>query len=136
MEIVVSQQEGRIPITVLGLSERLDGSNYTQLIARAQEEYIAGARDFLLDLSEVTYMSSAGLIALHVIAMLTLYGVVPEEESGWESFRALGRDVKGGYQPHLKLLSPQPKVEKVLNMSGMDQYLQIFTDLQAAVDAF
>lgn len=136
MEIVVSQRQGRAPITVLQPSERVDGSNHTELIARAQEEYTAGARDFLLDLGEVTYMSSAGLIALHVIALLTLHGIVPGEESGWEAFRALGRDVKGGYQPHLKLLNPQPKVEKVLSVSGMDQYLQVFTDLQAALDAF
>ena len=47
-------KRAEFPITVLGLSERLDGSNYTQLITRAQEEYTAGARDFLLDLGEVT----------------------------------------------------------------------------------
>jgi anti-anti-sigma regulatory factor len=89
-----------------------------------------------LDLEQVSYLSSAGLVALHKITMMTLYGIVPEEESGWEAFRAIGRDAKGGFQPHLKLLNPQPRVEKVLSMSGMDQFLQVFTDAQAALEAF
>ena len=31
---------------------------------------LAGARDFLLDLSDLTYISSAGLVALHSVALL------------------------------------------------------------------
>jgi len=136
MEIVVSQQQARVPITVLQPYDRIDGSNYAELIGRAQDEYERGARNFLLDLGQVSYMSSAGLVALHKIAMLTLYGILPEEESGWEAFRAIERDAKAGFQPHLKLLNPQPRVEKVLSMSGMDQFLQVFADAQAALGAF
>jgi anti-anti-sigma regulatory factor len=136
VEIAVSQQQARVLITVLQPYDRIDGSNYTELIARAQDEYESGARNFLLDLAQVSYMSSAGLVALHKIAMITVYGILPEEESGWEAFRAIERDAKAGFQPHLKLLSPQPRVEKVLSMSGMDQFLQVFTDAQAALEAF
>jgi anti-anti-sigma regulatory factor len=136
MGIVVTQRQGRVPVTVLQPSDRIDGSNYTEIVARAQEEYAAGGRCFLVDLSQVSYVSSAALVALHKIALLTLHGILPDEESGWEAFRAIERDAQGGYQPYLKLLKPQPRVESVLSMSGMDQYLQVFTDEQDAIGAF
>jgi anti-anti-sigma regulatory factor len=97
MEIMVSQQQARVLITVLQPYDRIDGSNYAELIVRAQDEYERGARNFLLDLGQVSYMSSAGLVALHKIAMLTLYGILPEEESGWEAFRAIERDAKAAF---------------------------------------
>jgi anti-anti-sigma regulatory factor len=136
MEIGVSQMRGKVPVTVLRPTERIDGTNYNLLIAKAQEAYLSGARDFLLDLSDVTYVSSAGLVALHSIVMLTRFGVLPEEESGWESFRAIDRNSAAGYQPHVKLLNPQARVDKVLSISGMNQFLEIFTDLDEAISAF
>jgi anti-anti-sigma regulatory factor len=136
MEIGVVQKEGRVGVTVLQPKSRVDGSNYTELIAAAQEQYRGGARNFLLDLSAVDYISSAGLVAMHNIAMLARFGALPDEESGWESFRAIGREAEGGYQSNVKLLSPQPRVQKVLGMSGMDQFLEVFDDLDAAVGAF
>ena len=136
MDIAMYELQGRVPVTILQPQGDVDGRTYQELIARAQDEYERGARNFLLDLGQVSYMSSAGLVALHKIAMLTLYGILPEEESGWEAFRAIERDAKAGFQPHLKLLNPQPRVEKVLSMSGMDQFLQVFADAQAALGAF
>jgi anti-anti-sigma regulatory factor len=121
---------------VLQPKGRIDGSNYQEVIAAARSAYQAGARDFLLDLSAVDYISSAGLVAMHTVAMFTRLGLLPEEENGWEAFRAIDREKQGGPQPHLKLLGPQPRVEKVLTMAGMDQYLEVFTDLETAVNAF
>jgi len=136
MEIGVEQKQGRVAVTVLKPLERVDGSNYNELIAAAENEYRSGARRFLLDLSQVPYMSSAGLVAMHAIVMLARHGILPDEESGWEAFRALGRDAESGFQPYVKLLGPQPRVQKVLDMSGMDQFLEVFEDLDAAVGAF
>lgn len=136
MEIGVVQKEGRAGVTVLQPKGRVDGSNYTELVVAAQEQYRGGARNFLLDLSDVDYISSAGLVAMHNIVMLARFGILPNDESGWESFRAIGRDVESGYQPNVKLLNPQPRVQKVLSMSGMDQFLEVFEDLDAAVAAF
>ena len=136
MEIEVSTMQGRVPVAVLLPKGRIDGSNYQELIAAAQAAYVDGARAFLLDLFEVNYISSAALVAIHTIVVLTSRGVLPDEESGWEAFRAIERDAQAGYQAQLKLLNPQPPVEKVLHIAGMDQFLQVFTDLQTALDAF
>ena len=61
MEISVSQQQGNVPVTVIKVDGQLDGQSYQDLIAKARELYDAGARDFLLDFSDLTYISSAGL---------------------------------------------------------------------------
>ncbi len=46
------------------------------------------------------------------------------------------RDRESGMQPHFKLLSPQPRVEKILEMVGFDRFLEIHTDLETAVASF
>jgi anti-anti-sigma factor len=70
MEITVSQAQGRVPVTILRVTGQLDGQNYQKLIARAREVYEAGAQDLLFDLGDLTYISSAGLVSLHAIALL------------------------------------------------------------------
>ena len=70
MQISFSKQEGRVPVTIMKLMGNLDASNYTDVIAKAQDAYDEGARDLLIDLSEVPYVSSAGLMSLHSVALI------------------------------------------------------------------
>jgi anti-anti-sigma regulatory factor len=136
MEITVTQAQGRVPVTVLQPHGDLDASNFRDLIAKAKDAHEADAGDILLDLSDTPYMSSSGLVALHSIAT-TLRGEAPPDlESGWGAFRSIGRDRDLGLQQHFKLLSPQPNVEKVLEMAGFKQYLEVYTDLETAVASF
>jgi anti-anti-sigma regulatory factor len=136
MNLNVSQMQGRVPVTVMDLHGDVDGSNYTDLIARGQEIAKSGARNILLDLSDVRYMSSAGLLALHSIAMMARGQQPPDPESGWEAFRAMSRDQSGGDQKNVKLLNPQARVRKVLETAGFDRFFEIHTDLTTAVASF
>ena len=83
MNISVSQAQGKVPVTVIKLDGQLDGQNFQELITKVQELHSAGGRDFLLDLSDLTYISSAGLVALHSVALLTRGEEVPDVEGGW-----------------------------------------------------
>jgi anti-anti-sigma regulatory factor len=136
MDIAVSQAQGNVPVTILHVSGTVDGSNYQELIAGAQKEYNGGARDILLDLGGVTYISSACIVALQSIAALVRGEELPDLESGWGAFRAVDRDRETGLQAHFKLLNPQPRVENVINMVGFTQFLEIHTDLDKAVASF
>jgi anti-anti-sigma regulatory factor len=136
MEITAYQAQGKVPVTVLQPHGDLDASTYKDLIAKAKEAYDAGARDILLDLSHTPYLSSSGLVALHSIAMMLRGEKPPDPESGWGAFRSIARDRDRGLQQHFKLLSPQPKVDNVLEMAGFTQYLEVFTDLETAVASF
>lgn len=136
MDISVSQMQGNVPITVVKLDGQLDGQNYQELIAKARELYNAGARDFLLDLSDLTYISSAGLVAFHSIALLVKGEELPDTEHGWSAYRSMGRTSSAGPQPHIKLLNPRQEIRNVLEMVGFINVFQIFTDLDEAVKSF
>jgi anti-anti-sigma factor len=136
MNISVSQAQGRVPVTVIKLDGQLDGQNFQDLIAKAQELHSAGTRDFLLDLSDLTYVSSAGLVALHSVALLARGEEVPDMERGWAAYRSMGRSSEAGIQKHVKLLNPRSEIMGVLDMVGFSSLFEIFTDREEAVKSF
>ena len=136
MDISVSQAQGNVPVTVLKLNGQLDGQNYQDLIVKAQELYKAGTRNLLLDLSDVTYISSAGLVALHSIALMLRGEEIPDTEGGWSAYRSMGRSSEAGLQRHIKLLNPREEVKSVLEMVGFDRVFEMYTDLDQAVNSF
>jgi anti-anti-sigma regulatory factor len=136
MDISVSQAQGEVPVTVLKLDGQLDGQNYQDLIAKAQELHKAGSRDMLLDLSDLSYISSAGLVALHSIALLLRGEELPDTEGGWSAYRSMGRSSEAGIQRHIKLLNPREEVKGVLEMVGFDRVFEMHTDLDQAVQSF
>jgi len=121
---------------VIKLDGQLDGQSYQDLIVKAQELYKAGARDFLLDLSQLTYISSAGLVALHSIALLAKGEELPNPEQGWSTYRSMGRTSSTGMQTHIKLLNPREEIRNVLDMVGFGDVFQIFTNPDEAVKSF
>jgi anti-anti-sigma regulatory factor len=136
MDISIEQVQGQTPVSILKVQGDLDGSNYQVLISKAKEIYQAGARHLVLDLSNVNYMSSAGLVALHTIAKLLQGAPLPDPEAGWEAFHAIERDQAAGLHAQLKLLNPQAKVDQTLELTGMKDFFEIFTDRQAAIASF
>lgn len=136
MEIGVEQVQDKSGVTILNLKGDLDGSNYQALINKAREVQQAGTARLLLDFSQVGYMSSAGLVALHTIAKLLQGAPLPDPEAGWEAFHAIERDQAAGLHAQLKLLNPQAKVDLTLELTGMRDFFEIFTDRQAAIASF
>jgi anti-anti-sigma regulatory factor len=136
MEITVSTQQGRVPVTIVKPHGDLDASNYTELVERVESLIKDGAQDFIMDLSDVPYMSSAGLVALHSVA-ITLRGEKPvNPESGWSALKSVDRSRGSGVQEHIKLLSPQANVAGIFDKAGFTQFFEVFTDVQKAVASF
>lgn len=136
MHISVSQMQGNVPVTVVKVDGQLDGQSYQELIAKAQELYQAGTRDFVLDLSDLSYISSAGLVALHSIALLAKGEEIPDPEHGWAAYRSMGRTSTDGLQGHVKLVNPREQVKSVLDMVGFTSVFEIHPDLDTAVKSF
>jgi anti-anti-sigma factor len=136
MQISFSKQEGRVPVTIMQLDGNVDASNYTDVIAKAQESYAEGVRDLLIDLSKVPYMSSAGLMSLHAVVLIFAGKSVQSKETNRPSFRSINpqRDSEG--LQHVKLLSPQIAVEQVLDVVGLKQFFSIHNNLEKAVQSF
>ena len=136
MEITVSQEQGRISISVIKISGQLDGQTYESLIAKAREVVESGIRNILLDLGDLVYISSAGLVSLHMISLMTRGEDLPDPEQGWSALKSMDRSRDGGLQKNLKLLNPRPEVTSVLDMVGFSAFFEVFTDKQKAIDSF
>jgi anti-anti-sigma factor len=137
MNIQIENVQGRVPVAILHLQGDLDGSNYREVIARAQALFDAGARDLIVDLGATPYMSSSGVVALHTIALRFRGAEVPDPETdGWRALKAVGSAEESGVQQHVKLLNPQPRVAGVLDQVGLKSFFEVFTDQAAAVASF
>ena len=136
MNITAEQHTARVPVTILRLQGDLDGSNYLDLVAATKTAQQNGAKHLLLDLTGVPYMSSAGLVALHSAVQLLRGEQPPDPEAGWSALKSVALDKSAGAQQWVKLLNPQPRVTRTLEMSGMNVFFDIFTDEAAALASF
>lgn len=131
MEISVSIEQAKEPVAVMAIEGDIDASNFLDLVAKAQEIYKNPARNLLIDLSEVPYISSAGLVAIHRIALL--YGGVPQEVAA-----NTGRDstLSSSARKRVKLMNPRPTVEHILETTGLKVFFHVFHDLESALASF
>ncbi len=136
MELTVSRQQGRVPVTVIQPHGEVDASNYTDLIKKIEELFKGGVKDFLIDLSDVPFMSSAGLVALHSIAILLRGDKPVNPQAGWAALKSIDRTRESGMQKHVKLVNLQPHVAETFDKAGFTQFFEIYSDLKKAVDSF
>lgn len=129
MEITTSQANGRFPVTIFHLKGDL--MDEEPLYSQAAHAIAAGQQHILLDLSQVPYISSAGLRAIHQIFQL-LQDNDPEDRD------VMKRGIMAGTysSPYLKLLNPSKHAAKALSLAGYDMFLEIHKNRQTAVDAF
>lgn len=128
-------------ITVLQLEGILDSTNYQSLIDEAHKAYTASTRTLLLDLSNLTFISSAGLGALHQVALLFRGEKQAEKSETWDDYRwtAFSASDPGyhrGSNQNVKLLSPTREVRGVLDLIGFSSLFEIYTDYDQAVASF
>jgi anti-anti-sigma regulatory factor len=136
MNISTSTQQGNVPVTVLHLEGSLDASNYTEVIKKAQGAFDGGARNLVIDLGRVAYISSAGLMSLHTVSLIFAGQSLQQNNSGRPTFRSLDPNRDQAARQRVKLLNPQPPVEQVLETVGLKEFFATFTDLDAAVKSF
>jgi anti-anti-sigma regulatory factor len=133
----VEEAEGRVPITVMSLDGELDASNFEAFMKDVQSLYDAGTRSLLLDLSNLTFLASSGLVALHSVVLI-MRGSPPDDlESGWGAFHSLSNEVSSGAtQTDVQLAAPQAAVARVLQRAGIDRLFPIHPDRATAIAAF
>ena len=136
MDLHVTTYQGRTIITVLRLSGKLDATSYLDLIDKGKYLFSQGARQMVLDMSGLSYISSAGLTALHALAVLLRGGTPADPEAGWSALHAAADDMDDAVQQHLNLLNPQPQVLKTLERVKFTTFLDIYTTLDDAIGAF
>ena len=132
MEIIISEVQTGVPVEVFRLNGEFDANSARAFDEEARKAVQGGAQDVLLDLAKVDFMSSAGIRSISM-----LYNELCLDCS--ESERAaINKGIRDGtYKaPHLKLLKPSKRVSMVLQMAGLDMFLEIFDDERKALASF
>ena len=132
MDVTVTQEQAKVPVTVFHVSGQLNVSTYEALQQRARQAYAAGARDLVIDLSRTTYISSAGIRSISAIFRMV------RSSSPAESPEVMEKGLKEGTfkSPHLKLSGATGSVAEVLKLAGVDMFLEIHENIQDALASF
>lgn len=129
MEVTTWHEISDKPVTVLQVKGDLTANDPLESHARAA--FADGARDMVLDLSHVPYISSAGLRAIHAIYMLLRSADANDEQNAARSI------ARGTYKsPHLKLVKPSKNGLKALTTAGYDIFLEMHNSVPDAVASF
>jgi anti-anti-sigma factor len=110
----ISQAQGRIPVTVFHLQERINLGNFAELEETAKEAYTNGMRDLVLDLGQTVSLTSIGIRAIVIIHKL------------------LSTDGAN----HLRIANPAPYIREMLDISGVTQYIELYHSVDEAVASF
>lgn len=134
MEIKVSTENGRVPVTVVHVDGNIDAETSDAFKAKTDELIKNGARHILIDLAHVPFVSSAGLRVFHIM-FNSLRSLHPDTNLN-------DADVKKGIvdgtykSPHLKLLNLSKETATTFKISGFDMYIETYTDMKTAIASF
>jgi anti-anti-sigma regulatory factor len=130
----ITTERATAGVAVIALDGELDGSNFDQVIDAGRAAHAAGARRVVLDLSNVTYMGSSGLVAIHSIALLLAGQEPTSPEDGWQAIHDINQSVGDG-DAGVLLAGPQGSVQRVLDRSGMAELFPVHLDRDSALAA-
>jgi len=134
MEVKVSIENGRIPVTVMYVDGNIDASTYQIFKSKAEEVIEGGAHHILVDLAHAPFISSAGLRALNDI-FNKLRTLNPDTNLSEDEVK---KGISAGTykSPHLKLLNLSENTRTSFEMSGFDMFLETYTDRDKAIASF
>ncbi len=121
---------------LLVLKGPLDGNTYDTLINIGEALLSLKANCLIVDMSEVSILTTSGLLAINNLARIMNGQSSLDTGHGWAALHQMETDFQAGLQSHVKLLCPQPQILKHLTQSGMSQLCAIFDDIDAALKPF
>lgn len=137
LQTTVEHADGQVPVEVLTLAGELDASSFEGVIATVRDIYASGGRHLVMDLSDLTFIASSGLVALHASLRLMRGEEPPDPEFGWAAMRAVTDEVSGGSaESNIRLSGTQDAIQKVLDRTGLAALFPTYPDRAAAIAAF
>ena len=112
--VQISQAQGRVPVTIFRLQDRVNLGNFAELEETAKEAHDNGMRDMVMDLGQTVSLTSIGIRAIVII------------------HKMLSTDGK----KHLKIANPAQYIREMLDISGVTQYIEIYNTVDEAVASF
>lgn len=112
--VQTSQANGRVPVTVFHIQDRVNLGNDKELEQAAADAHANGMHDLVIDLSQTPSLTSIGIRSLAVI------------------FKMLGAD--GG--KHLKLAGAIEPIREMLKIAGISEFIEMYDTVDSAVASF
>lgn len=112
--IQIAQRQGRVPVTIFQLLDRIHLGNFAELEKIAKDAYASGTRDLVIDLSQVESLTSIGVRALVIV------------------HKMLSTDKAN----HLKLAGVSTSMRDVLEIAGITQFIEAYDTVEEAVASF
>ncbi|NJD28980.1 MAG: STAS domain-containing protein [Chloroflexi bacterium] len=134
MTIDVERVEGNPSVAVVSLDGELDASNYERAIEAVRTAYAGGARGLVFDLSNLGFMASSGLFALHSALRIMRGDTPPDPEGGWGALHEMAAD-HDATAANVRLASPQEPISRVLERTGMSRLFGIDESRDEAIAA-
>lgn len=132
MEITITTENAKFPVTVMHVDGDIDSAAYQAFQSKAEELISDGARHILVDLANAPYISSAGLRAFHSIfnQLRSLHKDVDDE--------ALRKSMSAGTykSPYLKVVNLSNEAKEVFELGGFDTYIEVHEDAKKAIASF
>ena len=125
-------------INIVAIIQLHGAMNGKRLVAEAQKLYDAGTRSLVLDMTGLTFISSAGLSALHHIALMYRGEAQSAFKEDRTAIHAMRKEQGSGFrfQENVKLFNPNEAIQDVLDVVGFKAFFEIFTDLDTAMASF
>ena len=112
--VQISHSQGRVPVTIFQIQDRVNLGNYAELEQTAKDAYANGMRDLVIDLSQTPSLTSIGIRAIVIIHKL----LSPDK-------------VK-----HLKLAGLTPSIHEMLEIAGITLFIEVYNSVNEAVASF
>lgn len=121
---------------LLILNGSLDGNTYETLINMGDALLSLKAGCLIVDMSDVTTLTTSGLLALNNLVRIMNGKSMVDFGHGWAALHEMENDFQAVLQSHVKLLCPQPQILNILMRSGMNQICEIFDDIDEALNRY
>ena len=112
--VAVSQAQGRVPVTVFRLQDRVNLGNFKELEQTARDAFDTGMRNLVVDMSETSSMTSIGIRALVIIHKMLAV------DSG----------------KHLKLAGVTQPIREMFDVAGITTFIETYATVDEAVASF
>ncbi len=132
LEINSTVQNAKVPVTIIHAKGDIDASNYEEFQTQTEKIISDGAKYVILDLHGVDYMSSAGLRVIH-----GLFNKLREIHQDANDEELRKKMSAGAYKsPYIKVANLTTKVKEVFELGGFETYIEVYDDLNNAINSF
>jgi len=113
--VETSQVNGRVPVTIFRLRERIHLENFSKLENIAKDAYEAGTRNLVIDLEQSNSLTSIGLRALVVIHKIM---------------------AKDDNTNRLRVAGATTMIHEIMEVTGLAGFIEVYDTVDEAVASF